>query len=165
MFFRRRTKEKLTGVDRLRALVREQLPEADDDTTEIVSALAGLLSCIAYADRKFDAAEQQRARDALASVDGLSAEGAQAIGELVSKHMAEIATVNPQAYTRTLRERCSVELRREVLDVLVDLAAADGELSLAETDLLRRTTAAIGLEASDYSAAQDRHRDKLKMLR
>lgn len=164
MFFKRRDKGKLSGVDRLRALVREQLPEADEDTTEIVVALAGLLTCVAYADRKFDAAEQQRSHEALASVEGLRPEGVQAIGELVSKHMPEIATVNPQAYTRTLRERCSVELRREVLDVLVDLAAADGELSLSETDLLRRTTAAIGLESSDYTAAQNRHRDKLKLL-
>jgi tellurite resistance protein len=50
------------------------------------------------------------------------------------------------------------------LDVLVDLAAADGELSLAETDLLRRTTAALGLSPDEYLASQARHRDKLKVL-
>jgi uncharacterized tellurite resistance protein B-like protein len=58
-----------------------------------------------------------------------------------------------------------IELRREMLDVLVDLGAADGELSLAETDLLRRTTSALGLTPEDYLASQTRHRDKLKLLR
>jgi uncharacterized tellurite resistance protein B-like protein len=165
MFFRRSPKGKLSGIEKVRALVREQLPDADEDTVEIVSALAGLLTCIAYADRKFDATEAERARAALTSVEGLSGAGADAIGELLRAHMPEIATINPQAYTRTLRERSSVELRREVLDILVDLAAADGELALAETDLLRRTTAALGLDPSDYSASQDRHRDKLKLLK
>src|SRR5215831_572843 len=98
MFFRRENKRKLSGIEQVRALVREQLPEADEDTVQIVSALAGLLTCVAYADRKFDAAEEQRTRAALGDVDGLSSEGARAIGELLRKHMPEIATINPQAY-------------------------------------------------------------------
>ena len=50
-----------------------------------------------------------------------------------------------------------------MLDCLVDLGATDGELSLAETNLLRRTTSALGLEHNDYLVSQQRHRDKLKL--
>jgi uncharacterized tellurite resistance protein B-like protein len=161
----RSTPRTLSPTDRLQQLVRMHLPEADDDTHAIVFGLAGLLACVAYADREFDAAEQLRARDALSSIQDLSAEGVAAICVALREHVGEIASVNPQAYTRALRDRTLVSVRVEVLDVLVDLGAADGELTLAETDLLRRTTAALGLSPDEYLTSQSRHRDKLRVLR
>ncbi|HEY2732520.1 MAG TPA: TerB family tellurite resistance protein [Polyangiales bacterium] len=164
MFFRR-SERKPTPVERLRQLIRTHLPDADEDTHEIVFALAGLLACVAYADREFDAAEQLRACEALNNIPGLTAGGVAAICAALREHVGEIASVNPQAYTRALRERTQIEVRREVLDVLVDLGAADGTLSLAETDLLRRTTSALGLSPDEYLVSQARHRDKLGLLR
>jgi uncharacterized tellurite resistance protein B-like protein len=164
MFFRRPDRTP-TPVERLRQLIRTHMPAADDDTHEIVFALAGLLACVAYADREFDAAEQLHACEALANIPGLTTEGVAAICAALRAHVGEIASVNPQAYTRALRERTQLEVRREVLDVLVDLGAADGTLSLAETDLLRRMTSALGLSPDEYAASQARHRDKLALLR
>jgi uncharacterized tellurite resistance protein B-like protein len=46
-----------------------------------------------------------------------------------------------------------------------DLAAADGEVSLSETDLLRRTATAMGLTPDDYLASKRRHRDRLSVLK
>ena len=151
--FVRRPDRPLSPTERLRQLIRTHLPEADEDTQEIVFALAGLLACVAYADRQFDAAEQLRACEALNNIQDLSAASVDAICAALREHVAEIASVNPQAYTRALRERTQTALRREVLDVLVDLGAADGELSLAETDLLRRTTAALGLRVRTSALA------------
>jgi uncharacterized tellurite resistance protein B-like protein len=161
----RSTPRTLSPTERLQQLIRTHLPEADDDTHAIVFAVAGLLACVAYADREFDAAEQLRAREALGNIQDLSAEGVAAICVALQEHVGEIASVNPQAYTRALRERTLLSVRIEVLDLLVDLGAADGELTLAETDLLRRTTAALGLEPDAYIASQTRHRDKLRVLR
>jgi uncharacterized tellurite resistance protein B-like protein len=62
-----------------------------------------------------------------------------------------------------LRELTDREIRLEVLDVLVDIGAADGALSFNETQLLRRLTGALGLEQQDYNAAQTRHRDRLSL--
>ena len=164
MFFRRSDRNP-TPVERLRLLVRTHLPDADDDTHEIVFAVAGLLACVAYADREFDAAEQLRTCEALANIPDLSPAGVAAICAALRQHVGEIASVNPQAYTRALRERTLLEVRREVLDMLVDLGAADGTLSLAETDLLRRTTSALGLHPDEYVASQARYLDKLRVLR
>jgi uncharacterized tellurite resistance protein B-like protein len=166
MFFRRPIQpRRSTSVDPLRDLVREHLPHADPDTQHIVVAVAGLLAAVAYADREYGAAEQAYARAALSRMDGLTSAGVDAISDLLREHGAKIASVNPQAYTRELRDRTDPELRREVLDLLLDLAAADGELPLAETDMLRRTAAALGLSPDDYLASQARHRDKLKVLK
>ena len=166
MFFKRApTPRANSGADALRALVDSEMQAADQDSARIVMSVAGLLAHVAYADRVYGDAEQAYARDALARMDGLTREGVMAICELLRTHGRAIAAQNPQAFTRELRERTDVALRREVLDVLVDLAAVDDELSLAETDLLRRTTSALGLTTDDYLAAQARHREKLSVLR
>jgi uncharacterized tellurite resistance protein B-like protein len=169
MFFRRATKPVPSAVDAgrdaLHDLVHEHSSELDEDAQRLIVSVAGLLACVAYADREYKAAEQDYTRQALLRMQGLTEVGVEAICSVLARRGTQIAAINPQAYTRELRERTDVELRREVLDVLLDLAAADGELSLAETDLLRRTTSALGLTPDDYVASQARHRDKIKLLR
>lgn len=149
----------------LEILVQKHMPEADDDTLGLVVAITGLLACVAYADRKYDDAEQAHVREALAAVHVLAADGVDAICAVLRDSIAIIAAGNTQQYTRNLRDSADLELRREVLDVLVDLAAVDGELALAETDLLRRAASAMALTPEDYLASQTRHRDKLRSLR
>jgi uncharacterized tellurite resistance protein B-like protein len=157
--------KRLSSADLLRDAVRAHLPEADQDALRVVVALCGLLASVAYADRTYSDAEQAHVREALARVHGLDAAGLDAICLLLRDHVRELAVINPQAFARDLREHDELELRREVLDVLVDLAAADGELVLSETNLLRRTTTALGLTPDDYVVSQGRHRDKLGALR
>jgi uncharacterized tellurite resistance protein B-like protein len=166
MFFKTSPKPvPVTSADLLRELVFTQTRGLDPETQRIIVAVAGLLASVAYADRQYGAEEQRYTREALARLDGLTAEGVTAICTTLLEHGSQIAALNPQAFTRELRERTDVELRREVLDVLVDLAAVDGELSLSETDLLRRTSAALGLTPDDYLASQRRHLDKLALLK
>jgi uncharacterized tellurite resistance protein B-like protein len=169
MIFRKKSPPKaatpVTPIERIEALVQAHLPEADADTRAIVVAIAGLLACVAYADRQYHDAEQSHVREALARVHGLSSAGAEEICALLHEHLLEIAASNPQQHTRRLRELGDVELRRDVLDALVDLAAADEELSMNETALLRRTTSALGLSQDDYVAAQARHKQRLSVLR
>ena len=141
--------------------VAAQLHEADDNTVQIVAAISGLLACVAYSDRELHENERAHLREVLGRVHEMRGGGADAICALLEKHLTELTMVNPQAYTRTLRELTDREMRLEVLDVLLDLGAADGELSFEETQLLRRFTGALGLEQSDYNAAQARHRSKL----
>jgi len=166
MFFSRAPKPlRAPSADVLRDLVRSEMRDADEDSARIVISVAGLLARVAYADRVYGEAEQAYTRDALSRLHGLTSDGVAAICDLLKQHGRTIAAQNPQAFTRELRERVDVELRREVLDVLVDLAAVDGEVSLAETDLLRGITAALGLTGDDYLHAQTRHREKLSLLR
>ncbi|MDD9945513.1 MAG: TerB family tellurite resistance protein [Myxococcales bacterium] len=131
----------------------------------IVTAIAGLLAVVAYADREYSQDERARIRADLARLHTLPPEGVDAICHLVDRAIVELGTANSQNYTRDLRELVEVELRREVLDVLVDLAASDGEISLSESDLLRRTAASLGLTQDDYNSSQKRHNDRLSVLK
>jgi uncharacterized tellurite resistance protein B-like protein len=166
MFFGRSEPPKHSvGSERVDRAIREALAGADEDTLRLVIAVTGLLACVAYADREYTETERAHVQRVLERVQGLSARQVEAIGAVLRDHIVEIAASNTQAYTRALRELGEPELRREVLDALVDLAAADGELSMPETDLLRRTAVAIGLSQEDYLASQTRHRERLSVLK
>jgi uncharacterized tellurite resistance protein B-like protein len=164
MFGRSQSPKRSVGSERVDRLVRARLADADEDTLRVVVAITGLLACVAYADREYAAAEQALVRQVLGRIQGLGAPAADAICEALREHIAEVAASNSQTYTRDLREIGALDLRREVLDALVDLAAADGELAMAETDLLRRTATALGLGADDYLASQARYRERLSLL-
>jgi uncharacterized tellurite resistance protein B-like protein len=160
--------EKITSAAPERGTVLEQTVRAhltDAEGARIVAAIAGLLGTVAYADRQYAAVEEQRIRQELARVHGLTAAGVEAICAVLREHIVEISTVEAPVYARELLDLADRDLRLEVLDALVDLAAADDEITVAETNVLRLTATALGLTQQDYNAAQARHVDKLKVLR
>nr|MCU0677346.1 TerB family tellurite resistance protein [Myxococcota bacterium] len=68
------------------------------------------------------------------------------------------------AHAAVVRELLDRDGRLEVLDTLLEVAAADGVIATSETNLLRRLATALGLTQADYTALQSRHRDKLGVL-
>lgn len=167
MIFRKRTPDedrRNPAAREVARLIETHMPNADDETRRLVTALAGLLACVAYADRDYAPSEQAQIREELGHVHGLDPAGVEAICALLDQQIVELASGNSQNYTRDLRELAAVDTRREILQVLVDLAASDGSVTTDETNLLRRMTSAMGLEDGDYLAAQSRHRDRLSVL-
>ena len=153
------------GAEELIAVVRAGLPDADEESVRVVAAIAGLLGVVAYADREYSVTEEKAVRAELGRVHGMTSAGVDAICDALRRHIVEISSVQAPRYSRELVELADRELKVEVLQVLVDLAAVDGEISLAEVNLLRQTSTALGLLQDDYNAAQARHRDKLSSLK
>jgi len=150
---------------RLEEAVTAALPEADDDTRRLVVAVAGLLATVAYADRDYAPVEEARIVQELRRIQGLDENGVAAIRTVLREHIRIIATVEAPIYARELRTLADQDFRREVLDALVDIAAADDEITVAETNVLRTTATALGLSQGDYNTSQARHRDKLRILK
>lgn len=148
----------------LAATVRSALPQADDESVLVVAAIAGLLAAVAYADREFSPLERQRAREALQQVNGMTPEGVEAICQVIQRHVLEIATTEVPHNCRTLREIADRELRRQVLSLLLQLAAADDRITAAETNVLRQITTSLGLTQTDYNEMQAAYRDRLEVL-
>jgi len=163
MFGRRPPPEPETADAHLLVAVHAALPEADADTVAIVSACAGLLAAVAYADRDFSASERERVRGLLETVSGIGPLGAAAVSSVLEAQVVELSTVHATRFTRTLKELGDVELRLHVLEMLIELCASDGELRHAEVVLLRQTAASLGLEQDDYNRLQARHRSKLTL--
>jgi uncharacterized tellurite resistance protein B-like protein len=153
------------GGTTLERTVRAEMSGDDDEGTRIVAAITGLLGSVAYADRHYSAAEEARIREQLARVQGLTTTGVDAICVVLREHIVDISTVEAPVHARELLDLADRDLRLEVLDALVDLAAADDEITVPETNVLRLTATALGLTQADYNASQARHRDKLKVLR
>lgn len=145
--------------------VREALGDDDDVHVRIVGSIAALLLCVAYADSSYDAEEEKVLRAQLSRVHGLDADGVDAIARVLREHTALIIGAEGSSYARELLELTDAEFRLELLDVLVDVAAADDEITVAETNMLRTITRALGLSSEAYLAAQARHRDKLAVLK
>jgi uncharacterized tellurite resistance protein B-like protein len=158
-------REDLSGGDALRANIERELAEADAETISVVTSMAGLLGIVAYADRDYSAAEEARVRQELGRVQGMSHAGIEAICKTLRAHIVQISAVQMPRYARALRELGDEELRREVLGALIDLAAADESISLAETNLLRQITKALGLSQQDYVELQERHRHHLAAIK
>jgi uncharacterized tellurite resistance protein B-like protein len=167
MLFRKRTQadNPKTSLESLEAVVRQELGQTDAETVSIVTAIAGLLASVAYADREVTREEETVLKHELLRIQGLNQRGVEAIYRTLTNHILRISTLERQRHTRALVAHASRELRYQVLEVLLDLAAADSTISHAEVTLLRSLTTALGLTQEDYNELQSRHRDKLGSLR
>lgn len=141
--------------------VRAEMPTAAEEDVKIVAAMAGLLGQVAYADRPYLPEEEAPIRQALSRVAGLSAEGAERICATLRSSISSIAEVEAREYANFLRELADRELRLYVLDLLLDVAAADENVSVVEVNLVRRLTTVLGLTQDEYNTSQARHRTRL----
>jgi uncharacterized tellurite resistance protein B-like protein len=151
--------------DRLAKIVEQYLADADDATRRIVTAVAGLLARVAYADGDYSEREEVTIRAELGRVHGLSAAGVDAICGLLADQISHVALLGDHDWTRDLRDLASRELRLEILEVLVEMSVADEVLKQEEQTQLRRIAKALNLTQDDYNALQAKHRNKLSTLK
>jgi uncharacterized tellurite resistance protein B-like protein len=166
MIFRRKDPEPIPAHarERLAEIVERYLADADDATRRIVTAVAGLLARVAYADGHYSVEEEANIQKELSRVHGLSQAGVDAICGLLADQLSQVALLGDHDWTRDLRELAERELRLEVLEVLVEMAVADEVLKHEEQVQLRRIAKSLSLTQDDYNAIQAKHRDKLSTL-
>jgi len=168
MIFRRKNSEQELSPqarERLAKIVEQYLTDADDATRRIVTAVAGLLAKVAYADGHYSVQEEATIQKELGRVHGLSQAGVDAICGLLADQISHVALLGDHDWTRDLRDLAERQLRLEVLEVLVEMAVADEVLKHEEQVQLRRIAKALSLTQDDYNAIQAKHRDKLSTLR
>jgi uncharacterized tellurite resistance protein B-like protein len=164
MFFRRTTAPS-SHSSHIDQVVSQALPTADAETRRIVTAVAALLGSVAYADRQFAPAEQQALGRVLQGVQGIGPDEAKAILAALSQHLVLLSAVETPRHARHLKELADRDLRLHVLELMMQVATSDGELTHTEVTLLRQLTTALGLEQSDYNHLQQEHRHLLSTLK
>lgn len=145
----------------LRRAVKGALLAADPETVEILTAVTGLLAAVAYADRIISPEEGAHLKAELFRIQGLNARQIDVVAAVLEKHALRLSTAYTQRFTRTLRDHLPEEMRAEVLDTLLGMAAADGSITYDEINHLRAITTAMGLSQQHYNELQHKYRDKL----
>lgn len=163
MFFRQKPSQN-AHVSELASVIADALPGADDATRRIVTAIAGLLGSVGYADRQLDANEGEAIRRLLQTVSGIGPVEAEAIFGALKTHVVVLSTVEAPRHARALVELGERDLRIHVLDLLLEVASADGTISHNEVVVLRQLTTALGLDQDDYNHLQSAHKAKLGTL-
>ena len=130
---------------------------------DVFAAILGLIAATAHADGVIDPKELITIENELTRIPVFSKESAKALVTLVPLLGGAVHT-ELHNWARLLRDKTSVETRLDLLDVLLEISAADNSISLDETNLMRRIATLLGLDASVYSHIQTRHRDKLAVL-
>lgn len=162
VFFRNKPEPRPTSA--LERVVAERLPKTDEATRRVVTAIAGLLACVAFSDHVMSPEEERSIRVELGRIHGLDAFAVNAITDVVKAEARRLSAEGDQLFARDIRELCEREQRVEVLDAVLEIAAADGRLTLDETNYLRRLATKLGLSQEEYVLVQERHRDKLTVL-
>jgi uncharacterized tellurite resistance protein B-like protein len=154
----------LDSDEQLEARVREALQSPDETTVKVVTAIAGLLSAVAYADREIGPEEERHLRSALERLHDFRKENVDAVAEVLRRDARRLSTSFVPRFARTLRDELPLEGRAEVLEALVEMAAADGVITHDEVVSLRNMSTALGLSQEHYNRVQAQHRDKLASL-
>ena len=166
MFWSRppRREAPLDSDEVLEAAVRDALGSADETTVKIVTAIAGLLSAVAYADRQISREEEAHLRLELGRIHGFPETHVDAVAQVLGREARRLSTSFVPRFARTLRTELPEESRAEVLEALVGMAAADGVITHDEVASLRNISTALGLSQEHYNLLQARHREKLASL-
>jgi uncharacterized tellurite resistance protein B-like protein len=140
--------------DRLRALFEEGAGHevAANHADELEVAVAALLVEIAGVDDSLDEAGRRLIRQLLERRFGLSAEQAATLEAAAERRANESAQLF--GFARTITENLPRERRLDVIELLWEVAYADGVLDPLEDSLLRRIGGLIDVSDHERGAAR-----------
>ena len=145
-------------VDELANLVRVDLPNADELMVRLVTSTVGLLAGVAWADGAYPESEQRMVEGRLQEVDAFSRRETAAMCKVLAEPFAaKVAAHEPTTWTAHLLDITDPWQRRQILDVLVDVAVADGSLSSEEDAYLGATARGFELDDGEYAESLARH--------
>ena len=145
------------GIERL-------LAGRPEDEVKRITAYAGLLGKVAYADLEVSAAEEARVRELLADELGLSAVDAEAVGGLLRAQRARLFLVEDYVYARLVNELCDREAKLALLRCLFAVAAADGAVTGEEDATIGNVARDLRLSQGDFIEARSTVRQSLAWM-
>lgn len=141
-------------IDRLKAWLTEEQGEFSGGRDELQLAVAALLMEAAQVDGHLDEPERAAVRRLLERKFRLSAEASAALaatGERQAERSAQLF-----GFARIVNERVPRERRVELIEMLWEVAYADGALDPLEDSMLRQVGGLIDVSDQERGAARQR---------
>ncbi len=151
-------------TDTVRAIVR-RLDALPPERARYLAAFAYILSRVAHADLAVSAAETRRMERILAERGHLPEAQAALAVEIAKAQSHAAGGTEDFLVTREFRQLASHEQRRELLDCLFAVSAADDSISGAEENVIRQVASELGLSRADLAAARAAWREHRTLLR
>lgn len=149
-------------LDRLKAFLADRNGVRDGDAVRIDKvqlATAALLIEAAHMDAEFGAVERARIAEMVKSRFGLSAAEVGALLEAADEKVEQ--SVEVFGFTREIKNAFSPEERIEMMEMLWEVAYADGALHDLEASLMRRLAGLLHVSDRDSGLARKRARARL----
>ena len=150
-------------LDRMRALFGGERHAQRDEAAErdrLQLAAAALMVEGACSDGDFDESERNLIRDLLRDRFGLSAMDA---SELVEEgHKAVVESSETYGFTRVLKDELDADERIRVIEMLWEVAYADGHVHHYEANLVRRVAGLLFVADRDSGAARKRVEQRMR---
>ncbi len=138
-------------------------PSAQAGPDELQLAVAALLVEAARMDDNFDAAERAAIERLLAARFDLAPDAVHTLVEAAEQKMRETAQYFP--FTREITTQLSTEQRVDIIEMLWEVAYADGVLDPQEDMLLRQIAGLIHVPDRDRGMARKRALEKAAAAR
>jgi len=132
-----------------------------------VAAFAYVLSRVAHADLSVTADETAKMEEIVRRLGHLPEEQAVLVVEIAKAQSRLFGGTENYLVTRELAGLATAEQKRELLDCLFAVAAADGGISSPEEAQIRQVASELGFALEDFVAARSawrEHRDVLRGL-
>jgi len=151
-------------IDRLKALFGGGPAAAagasvNPGSDDLHLAAAALLVEAATMDGHFDPEERDAIRSALEDGFGLDADVADEL--IVDGEQAAARSTQLVGFTRVMKDRLELEDRVKLIEMLWEVAYADGEVHHYESNLVRRVAGLLYVPDRDSGAARKRVADRL----
>ncbi len=126
---------------------------------EFQIAAAALMVEAAQMDAEFDARERARIRDLVTERFGLGAEESESLIGIAEERVTEASQLH--GFTRVVKQAFTPQERVELLEMLWEVAYADGELHHFEANLMRRLAGLLHVPDRESGLARKRALERL----
>ena len=153
-------------TETVRRIVGE-LEALDAATARYLAAFAYILGRVAHADLRISPEETVKMEEIVHDLGHLPREQAILVVQIAKSQNRLFGGTENFLVTREFKEIASREQRRELLDCLFAVSAADEAISVVEEEEVRRIASELGFSDKEYVAARakySRYRDVLKGL-
>lgn len=130
-----------------------------------LAALAYILGRVAGADHQFSAEEIDKMVELVRSEDGLPEEQAMLVVEIAKNQNRLFGSTENYLVTREFRQIASDAERRQLLDWLFAVSAADDAITAEEDAQIRQIASELGVPHDEFIAARMKWSGKRTVLR